>query len=128
MRSSDRVGQPRRRLPSTALRAARDNAPIGRRQLATGETADIYGVVLTAIAHTGPLTSLTYEQLRAALRQVLAEDPPQRHEVTRVLDELAKIAKEEIEGEPVLDYDVELSTLYIADPFFAYFLRWGRKD
>lgn len=96
------------------------------RKLANGQTTDIYGVVLAAIAHTGPLTTLTYEELRAAIRNVLAEEPPQRHEVTRVLDELVKISRDQIEGEPVLDYDAELSTLHIADPFFAYFLRWGR--
>ena len=54
-----------------------------------------------------------------------APEPPQRHEVTRVLEEMSKIAREKIEGEPVVDYDEELSTLYISEPFFAYFLRWG---
>jgi hypothetical protein len=41
---------------------------------------------------------------------------------------MGKIAKENIEGEPVVDYDAELSTLYISDPFFAYFLRWGMEE
>ncbi len=81
--------------------------------------------MLTAIAATGPLTALTYTDLRGSLRDVLASEPPQRNEVTRVLDEMTKIAREKIEGEPVVDYDEELSTLYISDPFFAYFLRWG---
>lgn len=81
------------------------------RQLTTGDTTDIHGAVLAAIARTGPLPALTYEQLRAALRQVLDEEPPQRHQVNRVLDKMVKIVREEIEGEPVLDYDLELSTL-----------------
>lgn len=63
--------------------------------------------------------------MRAALREILDDDLPQRHEITRVLDEMVRIAREQIEGEPVLDYDAEMSTLYISDPFFAYFLRWG---
>ncbi len=98
------------------------------RLLQSGATADIYGVVLTAIAETGPLTELTYEQLRTGMRNVLAEELPQRHEITRVLEEMAKISRDQIEGEPVLDYDAEMSTLHIADPFFAYFLRWGRSN
>jgi hypothetical protein len=106
-------------------RGPRQRADRKSRELATGQTTDIYGVVLAAIAETGPLTELTYEQLRAAIRSVI-EEPPQRHEVTRVLEEMARISRDNIEGEPVLDYDTELSTLYIADPFFAYFLRWGR--
>jgi len=43
--------------------------------------------VLLGIAYTGPLTSLTYEGLRAALKKVLDDELPQRHEVTRVLEE-----------------------------------------
>lgn len=95
------------------------------RTLKDGTVTDIYGVVLAAIAHTGPLTQLTYEELRSSVREVISSDPPQRHEITRVLEEITKIARGKIEGEPVVDYDEELSTLYISDPFFAYFLRWG---
>lgn len=97
------------------------------RHLRDGKETDIYGAVLRAIAATGPLTELTYEQLRSALRSVLAvvDDPPQKHEVTRVLDEMTKIAREQIDGEPVVDYDGELATLYISDPYFAFWLRWG---
>jgi hypothetical protein len=95
------------------------------RQVRGGRITDIYGAVLIAIAETVPLTKLTYEELRASLRDVMAEDPPQRHEVTRVLEEMSKIAREQIEGEPVVDYDSDFATLHISDPFFAYYLRWG---
>jgi hypothetical protein len=97
------------------------------RRLRDRQETDIYGAVLRAIAATGPLTEITYEQLRAALRSVLAptDEPPQKHEVTRVLDEMTRIARDQIDGEPVVDYDGELATLYISDPYFAYWLRWG---
>jgi hypothetical protein len=29
---------------------------------------------------------------------------------------------------PVVDYDAELGTLHISDPFFAYYLRWGVRE
>jgi hypothetical protein len=38
---------------------------------------------------------------------------------------MSRIARDQIDGEPVVDYDEELSTLHISDPFFAYYLRWG---
>jgi hypothetical protein len=118
---------------TTASRNAFDLLARGPRQrkdrrhrvLKNGSVTDIYGVVLAAIACTGPLTSITYEQLRQALRWVLLEELPQRHEVTRVLEEMSRIARERVEGEPVVDYDAELGVLHVADPFFAYFLRWG---
>jgi hypothetical protein len=125
------------RLAPSASKAAFDLLARGPRQrsdrkirrLRGGEETDIYGAVLRAIAHTGPLTELTYEQLRAALRAILAssDEPPQKHEVTRVLDEMTRIARDQIAGEPVVDYAGELATLYISDPYFAYWLRWGAR-
>ena len=38
---------------------------------------------------------------------------------------MTQIAREKVEGEPVLEYDEELSTLHISDPYFAFYLRWG---
>ncbi|WP_157084362.1 hypothetical protein [Millisia brevis] len=110
-------------------RGPRERSDRKTRVLRSGAATDIYGVVLSAIAHTGPLTEITYEQLRAAIRAILAasDDPPQKHEVTRVLDQMTRIAREDIEGEPVVEYDNALATLYISDPYFAYWLRWGAK-
>ena len=94
-----------------------------RRTLVNGETCDIYGAVLFAIASTGPKTRLSYEDIRTGLRIVLSDEIPQAHEVTRILEKMSEIAREEIEGEPVVDWDS--SYLHISDPFFAYYLRWG---
>lgn len=124
----------RSRASGTA-KAAFDRLAIGPRQrtdrvartLRNGESCDIYTAVLLAIARTGPLTELKYEEIRGGLRDILADAAPQAHEITRVLDQMARIAKEEIEGEPVVDWDKEYSTLHISDPFFAYYLRWGTQ-
>jgi hypothetical protein len=87
---------------------------------------DIYGAVLEAIAYTGPLTKITYDQLRQALSAVLIGEMPTRDQISRVLEQMAKIAKEVAKGdEPVVDFvAMPDSTLHISDPFFAYFLRW----
>lgn len=98
------------------------------RQLKNGLETDIYGAILAAIAETGPRTQLQYEDLRGALRNVLDSQLPQRHEVTNILEQMTKIARDKIDGEPVLEYDAEYSTLYIADPFFAYYLRWAPES
>lgn len=110
-------------------RGPRERSDRKVRKLRSGEETDIYRVVLSAIAHTGPLTEITYEQLRTAIRAILSasDDPPQKHEVTRVLDQMTRIAQDEIEGEPVVEYDSGLATLYISDPYFAYWLRWGTQ-
>lgn len=94
-----------------------------RRTLVNDETCDIYGAVLFAIASTGPKTRLSYEDIRAGFRTVLSDEIPQAHEVTRILEKMTEIARDEIEGEPVVDWDG--SYLHVSDPFFAYYLRWG---
>lgn len=96
-----------------------------KRTLKDGREVDIYGAVLAAIAHTGPKLEIGYETLRASLREVLVSELPQRHEVTRVLDQMTQIARDKVEGEPVLEYDDQLSALHISDPYFAFYLRWG---
>ncbi len=95
------------------------------RHLKDGTTTDIYGLVLAAIENTGPKTSVTYDEIRASLRDILDSELPQRHEVTNVLNQMTKIAKQSIEGEPVIDFDEEYSTLHLVDPYFAYYLRWA---
>lgn len=97
------------------------------RTFSDGSTGDIYTAVLRAIAQTGPRPTLTYEELRQALRSVLVDTPPQAHEVGRVLTQMDRIANTQLEGQPVLEWDRENSTLYIADPFFAFFLKWGAQ-
>jgi len=97
-----------------------------QRALSDGGTADIYGVVLKALGVLAPgLETVEYEQLRAAIRQVLNESIPQAHEVTRVLERMAEIAASDEGSTPVIDWEKEEQKLHITDPFFAFYLKWG---
>jgi hypothetical protein len=94
------------------------------RQLKDGREVDIYHLVLAAIAHTGPKTTISDTELRESIRAIMSGDPPASHEVPRVLDQMTEIARKG-KGEPVVDYMADERTLHIADPFFAYYLKWG---
>lgn len=97
-----------------------------QRVLSEGGTADIYGVVLKALSTLAPgLETVEYEKLRAAIRQILHETPPQAHEVTRVLERMAEIAASDEASTPVIDWEKEEQKLHITDPFFAFYLKWG---
>ena len=93
------------------------------RRFADGTVGDIYIAVLRAIARTGPRNALTYEDIRSKLKEILLLEVPQAHEIGRVLVKMTEIAKEKIEGEPVLEWDDDSKMLYIADPFFAFYLK-----
>ena len=115
--------------------------------LKNGVIVDGYGLVLAALAATGPKLSLSKEEVGRSVGEVLeGTAAPAPHQNTRVLLQMSRIAltrlsepaptEEELDGDdgtlaggvqPVLEYveDGPNSVLHIADPFFAYYLRWG---
>jgi hypothetical protein len=96
------------------------------RKLKDGSSADIYKVVLLGLAKLSPgLQTVEYERLRGAIRDILAEQIPAAHEVTRVLEKMAEIASSDEASTPVLDWEKSEQKLHITDPFFAFFLKWG---
>ena len=97
-----------------------------QRKLKSGVTADIYEVILLALANLKPgLVTIDYEVLRGSIRDILASDLPQAHEVTRVLGKMADIASSDEASTPVVDWEEDEQRLHITDPFFAYYLKWG---
>jgi hypothetical protein len=97
---------------------------IKRRLRIGGGTADIYECILFAIARTGPLASIPYNDIRSTLQEILVEsDMPQKHQITGAIGHMVKIAKEKIEGEPVVDWADDV--LYLTDPFLMFYMRWG---
>jgi hypothetical protein len=99
------------------------------RKLHDGKKVDIYGAVLLALAHLAPgLDTIAYPDLRAAIREVLADNIPEGHEVGRVLEKMSEIASGDEASTPVLDWDRQEQKLHITDPFFAFFLKWGMEE
>jgi hypothetical protein len=92
-----------------------------------GDECDIYTAVLMAIAVAGPPAEITTRQVRDVLQEILNEGVPESHEITRVLEQMSDVARDKIEGEPVVDWDRDFGKLHITDPFFAFYLRWGTK-
>lgn len=104
-------------------RGPRQRSDRKSRVLKSGKTVDIYTATLLAIAHTGPKTEITIEELRASFKKIM-DNPPQSQEIARVLIQMDKIAKRQ-PGEPVIDWSKEDNSLFIADPYFAFYLKWA---
>jgi hypothetical protein len=120
---ADTIGRP---IFEKLARGPRQRSDRIRRTLKDGTTVDIYSLVLHALAHIRPgLVTLEYEDLRAAIREVSAQEIPQLHEVARVLKHMASIAATDESSTPVIDFEEEEKKLHITDPFFAFYLRWG---
>jgi hypothetical protein len=123
---AETIGRPIFEKLARGPRQRSDRIP---RKLKNGTDTDIYGLVLHAMAHIRPgLVTLEYEQLRAAIRDVSAQDPPQLQEVARVLKHMSDIAATDQSSTPVIDFDEDEKRLHVTDPFFAFYLRWGSLD
>lgn len=122
--------------------SARTQWPVGG-----GTSLDGYGLTLSAVARTGPKLTLTKDEIKVAVESTVDGSGPAAHQTTRVLQHMSRIAaqratetvptEEELDAieepdaipdvQPVLEYveDGPNSALHIADPFFAFYLRWG---
>jgi hypothetical protein len=104
----------------------RQRADRKKRKLIDGSEVDIYRVVIYAIAGLKPgVSTIEYEEIRGSIKKILNDDLPQAHEVSRVLEQMAKISAMDDSSVPVIDYEKNEKRLHITDPFFAFFLKWG---
>lgn len=109
-------------------RGPRQRSDRKKRAFVDGKQGDIYVAILVALANTGPQTVVQYEELRSKLRTVLMGDLPQLQQVTRVLAQMEKLSSLS-EGKPrILEWDNTSNTLYLLDPYFAFYLRWAIRD
>lgn len=98
-----------------------------KRSLKNGEQTDIYGVVLEGLKSLKPgVESMPYELLRNNIRDVLVDNPPKKNEISRVLDQIAKISYTDTSSTPVIDWQRDDDIITITDPFFAFFLKWAK--
>jgi hypothetical protein len=124
--AAETIGRPIFEKLARGPRQRTDRIP---RSLRDGQEVDIYGLVLHALAHLRPgLVTLEYEDLRSAIKAVSAQEIPQLHEVARVLKHMSEIAASDQSSTPVIDFDEESKLLHVTDPFFAFYLRWGRME
>lgn len=120
---ADNIGRP---IFEKLMKGPRQRNDRIQRELKTGVTVDIYGLILVALAHMKPgLVSIEYEELRQSIREIIASQLPQLHEVARVLKYMSNIAATDESSAPVIDFDENEKKLHITDPFFSFYLKWG---
>ncbi len=99
------------------------------RDFKDGRAQDKYSAILTALATLGPQPKTSYEDLRVALQNLLqSTSMPAKHEVTAALTNMSKIARNEIEGEPPLEWVESEDVLVITDPFLLFYMKWAKNE
>ena len=98
-----------------------------QRHLKNGIVTDIYGLVMEGFKVLKPgVETVNYEQLRNQIKEISQDNLPQKNEISRVLDQIAKISYSDATSTPVIDWQKNENIITITDPFFAFFLKWSR--
>lgn len=98
-----------------------------KRRLKAGGDADIYQAILLALAQSGPKAVVSYEELRALLSELLADQVPQKHEITSALKHLSRISRK-IGAESAVDWDDDNREINMVDPYLRFYLRWNIRQ
>lgn len=94
----------------------------------TGKELDLYGLIVESIAKNPPLMVMDIETLYDRIINLIpADDPkPDKQSVRSHMNNLQIILKDKEEIYKAVDWKDE--TVYILDPLFLFYLRWGRID
>ena len=93
------------------------------RPLRKGGAVDIYQAILLALAETGPAPSVSYDDLRESLTELLSDQVPRKHEITAALKHLSSIARK-TSSQSAIDWDEDKRVITVADPYLRFYLRW----
>jgi hypothetical protein len=97
------------------------------KELRQGGQIDPYEAILAAVARLGPKSTTGLDEIRASLKELLADERPPigRAEVVACLSNMSDMAKK-AEGEPPLEWIPSDQRLEIIDPFLLFCLKWSR--
>lgn len=95
-----------------------------------GKLLDMYGLIVESLAKNPPLTEISFETFYSRIIQLIKlsanEKNPEKSIVKEHLRKLQNVleAKEEI----YRAIEWKDGKVYVLDPLFLFYLRWGRKN
>ncbi len=89
---------------------------------------DMYGLIIEALAKNPPLMEIDIEEMHKRIVALLPEDSEKPNKQT-VKEHLSKLQNILTEKEEIFrSFEWKDGTLYILDPLFLFYLRWGRLN
>lgn len=89
---------------------------------------DLYELLVKSLAENPPLMKLDFETIKRRLDALVADGQkkPEQRAIRESLNKLQELLNEREDIFKVIDW--KEGTLYIVDPLFLFYLRWGEKD
>ena len=93
-----------------------------------GKELDLYGLIVESLAKNPPVMELDFDEIYNRIVKLLPKDQagPDKQSVKNHLHNLQTILKEKEEIYKAIDW--KDGKVYILDPLFLFYLRWGRMD
>ncbi|WP_010235146.1 hypothetical protein [Clostridium arbusti] len=99
----------------------------GRRlyKIKTGESIDVYGLIVKAIAENPPIMGLSLDEIKKRIDDLIISsiDKLDKRKIKDALIQLQSIVNEKEAIYQVFEWKDNI--LYILDPLFLFYLRWG---
>jgi hypothetical protein len=89
-----------------------------------GSVADVYPLILRAIALDPPELTLRYPNLQRRIQNLCPREQPSGSSVTGACSHIASIANES-ENRNVIEWDGENDVFDMRDPYLLFYLRWN---
>ncbi|SFC38998.1 AAA family ATPase [Clostridium uliginosum] len=92
----------------------------------SGEEMDLYQLVVESLAENPPLMGLTIDDIKDRVNKLITDtnNNPDRQKVKNTVTQIQKLINDKDDIYKVLEWKDEM--IYIIDPLFLFYLRWGR--
>ncbi len=91
-----------------------------------GSQADVYPILLKALAIDPPQLTFRYPNLNTRIQSLCVNETPSGSSIIGACYQIAKIANDSSK-EPILEWDTDGDVFDIRDPYLLFFMRWGDK-
>lgn len=93
-----------------------------------GKELDLYGLIVESLAKNPPIMELDFDTVYDRIINLIpkTEGKPDRNSVKSHLNNLQTILKEKEEIYKAIEW--EDGKVYVLDPLFLFYLRWGRMN
>lgn len=94
----------------------------------SGKELDLYGLIVESIAKNPPVMELDFDMVYERIANLIPDEcvKPDKQSVKNHLNNLQTILEEKEEIYKAIEW--KDGTVYILDPLFLFYLRWGRID
>lgn len=91
--------------------------------LKSDQSGDVYYVVLKALAAGNPILTVSYDELKHRISDLVSGESPRGSAVIEALTQMNSVVKKKLQEDRVLEWDENYVNL--PDPYFLYYLRWA---